>query len=114
MQAAAPHSRTPTGPKRDSLPKHAHQKQSISAVTSIPDFKEYVSQIIQDADNDLKGLPADTIHFYCLEGQCSLAGSLSSLDSISGDEDVNYDFLQEWGSKFEKLKELYVASNENL
>uniref|UniRef100_A0A8D2PQA3 Cadherin domain-containing protein n=1 Tax=Zosterops lateralis melanops TaxID=1220523 RepID=A0A8D2PQA3_ZOSLA len=110
-EPAAPHSRTPTGPKRDSLPKHAHQKQSISAVTSIPDFKEYVSQIIRDADNDLKGLPADTIHFYCLEGQCSLAGSLSSLDSISGDEDVNYDFLQEWGSKFEKLKELYLEGH---
>ncbi|KAF2981864.1 hypothetical protein EK904_011818 [Melospiza melodia maxima] len=114
LRAAAPHSRTPTGPKRDSLPKHAHQKQSISAVTSIPDFKEYVSQIVRDADNDLKSLPADTIHFYCLEGQCSLAGSLSSLDSISGDEDLNYDCLQEWGSKFEKLKELYSVSNENL
>ncbi|NWT65859.1 CADN protein, partial [Prunella himalayana] len=114
LRAAAPHSRTPTGPKRDSLPKHAHQKQSISAVTSIPDFKEYVSQIIRDADNDLKSLPADTVHFYCLEGQCSLAGSLSSLDSISGDEDLNYDCLQEWGSKFEKLKELYAVSNENL
>ncbi|NXC80422.1 CADN protein, partial [Cercotrichas coryphoeus] len=113
-RAAAPHSRTQTGPKRDSIPKHAHQKQSISAVTSIPDFKEYVSQIIRDADNDLKSLPADTIHFYCLEGQCSLAGSLSSLDSISGDEDLNYDCLQDWGSKFEKLKELYVVSNENL
>ncbi|NWZ65567.1 CADN protein, partial [Acrocephalus arundinaceus] len=114
LQAAAPHSRTPTGPKRDSLPKHAHQKQSISAVTSIPDFKEYACQIIRDADNDLKSLPADTIHFYCMEGQCSLAGSLSSLDSISGDEDLNYDSLQEWGSKFEKLKELYAVSNENL
>uniref|UniRef100_A0A8C5INF3 CADN protein n=1 Tax=Junco hyemalis TaxID=40217 RepID=A0A8C5INF3_JUNHY len=114
LRAAAPHSRTPAGPKRDSLPKHAHQKQSISAVTSIPDFKEYVSQIVRDADNDLKSLPADTIHFYCLEGQCSLAGSLSSLDSISGDEDLNYDCLQEWGSKFEKLKELYSVSNENL
>uniref|UniRef100_A0A8D2N0U5 Neural-cadherin-like n=1 Tax=Zonotrichia albicollis TaxID=44394 RepID=A0A8D2N0U5_ZONAL len=114
LRAAAPHSRTPTGPKRDSLPKYAHQKQLISAVTSIPDFKEYVSQIVRDADNDLKSLPADTIHFYCLEGQCSLAGSLSSLDSISGDEDLNYDCLQEWGSKFEKLKELYSVSNENL
>lgn len=114
MRAAAPHSRTPTGPKRDSLVKHTHQKQSIPAVTSIPDFKEYVSQIIRDADNDLKSLPADTLHFYCLEGQCSLAGSLSSLDSISGDEDLNYDYLQEWGSKFEKLKELYAVSNENL
>ncbi|NXN66336.1 CADN protein, partial [Himantopus himantopus] len=114
LREAAPHSKTPSGPKRDSLPKCAHQKQSTSAVTSVPDFKEYVSQIIWDADNDLRSLPADTIHFYCLEGQCSLAGSLSSLDSISGDEDLNYDCLQEWGSKFDKLKELYKVSNEHL
>ncbi|KAJ7403125.1 hypothetical protein BTVI_80547 [Pitangus sulphuratus] len=114
LRAAAPHSRTRTGPKRDSFPKHAHQKQSTSAATSIPDLKEYVSQIIRDADNELKSLPADTIHFYCLEGQCSLAGSLSSLDSISGDEDLNYNCLQEWGSKFDTLKELYKVSNENL
>ncbi|NXC17943.1 CADN protein, partial [Corythaeola cristata] len=114
LRAAAPRSRTPTGPKRDSLPKHAHPKQSTSAVTSIPDFKEYVSQIIWDADNDLQSLPADTVHFYCLEGQYSLAGSLSSLDSICGDEDLNYDCLQEWGSKFDKLRELYEVSNKHL
>lgn len=114
LREAAPHSKTSTGPKRDSLPKCAHQKQSTSAVTNVPDFKEYVSQIIWDADNDLQSLPADTIHFYCLEGQCSLAGSLSSLDSISGDEDLNYDCQQEWGSKFDKLKELYKVSNEHL
>ncbi|KAK2527877.1 neural-cadherin [Columba guinea] len=113
LRAAAPHSRTPTGPKRDSLPKHAHEKQSTSAVTSVPDFKDYISQIIWEADNDLQSLPADTIHFYCLEGQCSLAGSLSSLDSICDDEDLNYDCLQEWGSKFDKLKELYEVSNEH-
>ncbi|XP_010172162.2 neural-cadherin [Antrostomus carolinensis] len=114
LRAAAPLSRTPTDPKINSLPKHAHQKQSPSAVTSVPDFKEYVSQIIWDADNDLQSLPADSIHFYCLEGQCSLAGSLSSLDSTCADEDLNYDCLQEWGSKFDKLKELYKVSNEHL
>lgn len=114
LRAAASHFRTHTGPKRDSLTKHAHQKQSTSAVISVPDLKEYISQIILNADNDLQSLPADTIHVYCLEGQCSLAGSLSSLDSSSGGEDLNYDCLQEWGSKFDKLKELYNISNEHL
>ncbi|NXG28398.1 CADN protein, partial [Dromaius novaehollandiae] len=113
LRAPALYSRTPNSPKRDLLPKHAHQKQSRAAVTSVPDFKEYVSQIVWDADNDLRSLPADTIHYYCLEGQCSLAGSLSSIDSISGGEDLNYDCLQEWGPKFDKLKELYELSNEH-
>lgn len=114
LRATFPRSRTPTRPKRGSVPNRAQQKQSTSAVSSVPDFKEYVSQIIQDADNDLQNLPADTVHFYCLEGECSLAGSLSSLNSISGDEDLNYDCLQEWGSKFDKLKELYEPSHGHL
>uniref|UniRef100_A0A8B9VJF9 Neural-cadherin n=1 Tax=Anas zonorhyncha TaxID=75864 RepID=A0A8B9VJF9_9AVES len=112
LRAASPYSRTPTGRKRDSVPKCAHQKQATSAVDSVPDFKDYVSQIICDADNDLQSFPADTVHFYCLEGECSLAESLSSLDSISDDEDLNYDCLHEWGSKFDKLKELCELSNE--
>uniref|UniRef100_A0A8C3FEP6 Neural-cadherin n=1 Tax=Chrysemys picta bellii TaxID=8478 RepID=A0A8C3FEP6_CHRPI len=113
-ETTAPHFKTHSCPERDPFTKHSHQRDSNSAVTSISDFKEYVSQIIYDADNDLRSLPADTVHFYCLEGQCSLAGSLSSLDSSSVDEDLNYDDLHEWGSKFDKLKQLYVLSNEHL
>ncbi|CAM5089054.1 unnamed protein product [Eretmochelys imbricata] len=112
-ETTAPPFKTHPCPERDPFTKHSHQRDSNSAVTSISDFKEYVSQIIYDADNDLCSLPADTIHFYCLEGQYSLAGSLSSLDSSSVDEDLNYDDLHEWGSKFDKLKELYALSNEH-
>lgn len=112
-ETTAPPFKTHTCPERDPFTKHSHQRDSNSAVTSISDFKEYVSQIIYDADNDLRSIPADTIHFYCLEGQYSLAGSLSSLDSSSVDEDLNYDDLHEWGSKFDKLKELYALSNEH-
>ncbi|XP_015711387.1 neural-cadherin-like [Coturnix japonica] len=114
LRAAFPYSRTPTRPKRVSVPNRAQQKQSTSAVSGVPDLKEYFSQIIRDADNDLQNLPADTIHFYCLEGECPLAASLSSLNSFSGDEDLNYDCLQEWGSKFDKLKELCEPSHEHL
>uniref|UniRef100_A0A8C4VM31 Neural-cadherin n=1 Tax=Gopherus evgoodei TaxID=1825980 RepID=A0A8C4VM31_9SAUR len=113
-ETTAPHFKTHFCPERDPFTKHSHQRDSNSAVTSISDFKEYVSQIVYDADNDLRSLPADTVHFYCLEGQCSLAGSLSSLDSSSVDEDLNYNDLHEWGSKFDKLKELYALSNEHL
>ncbi|NXD06594.1 CADN protein, partial [Nothocercus nigrocapillus] len=114
LRAAALRSRTSNGPKRDSLPKGFHRKQSAAAATSVPDFKDYVSQIVWNADNDLRSLPADTLHYYCLEGQCSPAGSLSSLDSVSDDEDLNYDFLQEWGPKFDRLKELYQPSDGHL
>ncbi|KAJ1193131.1 hypothetical protein NDU88_002436 [Pleurodeles waltl] len=102
------------GPKQlmcSTLKKSPQQKGPHSATAGLPDFKEYVSHIIWEADNDPKNCPADLLHIYCLEGHGSLAGSLSSLDSSSVDEDLNYDYLRDWGSKFDKLKELYEISD---
>lgn len=93
---------------------HTFRREPSTLVTSVPDFKHYVAQIIQEADNDVHSLPADTMHFYCLEGPCSSAGSLSSLDTCSIEEDLNFDYLKEWGPKFVKLKELYELPNERL
>eukprot|EP00062_Callorhinchus_milii_P003975 gi/632942725/ref/XP_007886565.1/ PREDICTED: neural-cadherin-like [Callorhinchus milii] len=76
----------------------------ISASSTL-DFKKYVSRIIWDADNDLRAIPEDTVHVYCFEGRGSLAGSLSSVETSSIEEDLNYDYLRDWGSKFDKLKE---------
>ncbi|XP_041101476.1 neural-cadherin-like [Polyodon spathula] len=82
--------------------------QNIGSIASCPpDFKNYVSRIVWEADNDAHAVPMDSVHIYCIEGCGSPAGSLSSLESATGQEDFNYDCLKEWGSKFEKLRELY-------
>ncbi|MBN3295370.1 CADN protein, partial [Amia calva] len=82
--------------------------QNTSGVASCPaDFKNYVSRIIWEADNDCQSFPMDTFHIYCIEGLGSPAGSLSSLGSTQTEEDFNYNCLQEWGPKFEALSELY-------
>ncbi|MGH0134875.1 UNVERIFIED_CONTAM: hypothetical protein FKN15_067573 [Acipenser sinensis] len=79
--------------------------QNIGSIASCrPDFKNYVSRIVWEADNDAHAVPMDSVHIYCIEGYGSPAGSLSSLESATGQED---DCLKEWGSKFEKLRELY-------
>ncbi|XP_044280259.1 neural-cadherin-like [Varanus komodoensis] len=83
-------------------------------VTSVTDFKHNVSQIIQDPDKDLQRLPADMLHFYYLEDQQFLSGSLSSSESSSIDEDLNYDYLEEWGPSFITLKELYEFPTQQL
>ncbi|XP_054841872.1 neural-cadherin-like [Eublepharis macularius] len=103
-----------SGPQRNPPMNHTSQGESSSLVSSVPDFKHYVTQIIQEADNDVSSLPLDTMHFYCLEGSCSSAGSLSSLDTCSIEEDLNFDYLKEWGPKFVKLKELYELPSERL
>ncbi|XP_077349180.1 neural-cadherin-like [Lithobates pipiens] len=81
--------------------------EQTKAETSIPSFQEYVSQIVKAADNDKKKQPPEVLHMYATEGDGSLAGSLSSLTSSSIDEDLNYDYLCEWGPKFNKLRDLY-------
>ncbi|MGH0160427.1 UNVERIFIED_CONTAM: hypothetical protein FKN15_039322 [Acipenser sinensis] len=82
--------------------------QNIGSIASChPDFKNYVSRIVWEADNDAHAVPMDSVHIYCVEGYGSPAGSLSSLESATDQEDLNYDCLKEWGSKFEKLRELY-------
>ncbi|XP_077207979.1 neural-cadherin-like isoform X2 [Paroedura picta] len=102
-----------SGPQRNPPTNHTFRREASSLVTSVPGFRHYVTQIIQEADNDVHSHPADTMHFYCLEGPCSSAGSLSSLDT-SIEEDLNFDYLKEWGPKFVKLKELYELPNERL
>ncbi|AWP15834.1 putative neural-cadherin-like [Scophthalmus maximus] len=59
------------------------------------DFKSYVARIIWEADNDGEALPPDAYHVWCVEGEGSSAGSLSSLG------------LSRWGPKFGALSEMY-------
>lgn len=44
---------------------------------------------------------------YVEEGEGSLVDSLSSLASDSTEDDQDYDYLKEWGPKFEKISKLY-------
>uniref|UniRef100_UPI00398EE578 cadherin-5-like isoform X2 n=1 Tax=Pristiophorus japonicus TaxID=55135 RepID=UPI00398EE578 len=60
-----------------------------------------------EADGDRDGLPYDTLHIYGFEGSDSVADSLSSLDVSSIDSDQDYDFLNDWGPRFQMLAELY-------
>ncbi|KAH0617555.1 hypothetical protein JD844_015936 [Phrynosoma platyrhinos] len=109
---AAPVLKSHSGPQRNPHENPACLRETLSLVTSVSDFKHCISQIIQNADKDLESLPTDSMHVYCLEGQGSLNGSLSSLETSSAEEDLNYDYPSEWGSKFVKLKQLYELRTE--
>ncbi|XP_048386187.2 neural-cadherin isoform X1 [Stegostoma tigrinum] len=95
------------------LKTHSNMIFSETIQSNTPDFKNYVARIIWDADNDLRAIPEDTVHVYCFEGRGSLAGSLSSMDTSNVDEDLNYDYLRDWGSKFDKLKEFCSQKQSN-
>lgn len=67
-----------------------------------------VRAINADDDLDPTSQPSDDLRNYAYEGCGSTAGSLSSLASIGeGEQDQNFDYLNRWGPRFQKLAYLY-------
>uniref|UniRef100_A0A8C9RTR7 Cadherin 11, type 2, OB-cadherin (osteoblast) n=1 Tax=Scleropages formosus TaxID=113540 RepID=A0A8C9RTR7_SCLFO len=71
------------------------------------DVDDFIKTRISDADNDPTAPPYDSIQIYGYEGRGSVAGSLSSLETVTTDSDLDYDYLQSWGPRFKKLADLY-------
>nr|CAD7416501.1 unnamed protein product [Timema poppensis] len=59
------------------------------------------------ADNDTDAPPFDELRNFTYEGGGSTAGSLSSLTSGTDDSDQDYEYLERWGPRFDKLASLY-------
>ncbi|GAB1293764.1 Cadherin-15 [Apodemus speciosus] len=62
---------------------------------------------LEAADSDPSVPPYDTALIYDYEGDGSVAGTLSSILSSLGDEDQDYDYLQDWGPRFARLADMY-------
>ncbi|XP_061743503.1 cadherin-15 isoform X2 [Nerophis ophidion] len=71
------------------------------------DIQDYISDGLEAADKDPNVPPYDTALIYDYEGEGSLAGSLSSLASGSSDGEQDYDYLNDWGPRFQKLANMY-------
>uniref|UniRef100_A0A3B3Y7A6 Cadherin domain-containing protein n=1 Tax=Poecilia mexicana TaxID=48701 RepID=A0A3B3Y7A6_9TELE len=71
------------------------------------DVDDFIKTRIAEADGDPTAPPYDSIQIYGYEGRGSLAGSLSSLESVTTESDLDYDYLQSWGPRFRKLADLY-------
>ncbi|XP_069073745.1 neural-cadherin-like [Pleurodeles waltl] len=76
------------------------------------EFSRYLWEVVQEADQNQEAFFCDSLKLYCTEGGGSLAGSLSTLQSTTQDEDVQYDEMKEWGSKFDRLNELYSYTDQ--
>ncbi|XP_067853677.1 neural-cadherin [Heptranchias perlo] len=77
------------------------------------DFGKLISDIIRDTDQHPQTLARDSLQVYCTEGEGSVASSLSSLESTTHDEKQEYDYMREWGPRFERLRTLYEPIGEN-
>ncbi|XP_035250989.1 cadherin-15-like [Anguilla anguilla] len=86
------------------LPSPAYPRKAPGDPTDIEDF---INDGLDAADSDPNVPPYDTALIYDYEGDGSLAGSLSSIASASSDGDHDYDYLNDWGPRFQKLADMY-------
>lgn len=73
----------------------------------------YMLAKLSKVDLDAGAPLYDSLQTYAYEGEGSVADSLSSLQSSSDDE-LDYDYLDEWGPRFHTLAELYGQSESNV
>ncbi|ELU14775.1 hypothetical protein CAPTEDRAFT_226653 [Capitella teleta] len=77
-----------------------------------PDIADFMDDRLHDTDDDPNAPPYDSVREYEYEGNGSVAGSLSSLNSSSSGGDQDYDYLNDMGPRFKKLADLYGGGGE--
>uniref|UniRef100_A0A250Y518 Cadherin-15 n=1 Tax=Castor canadensis TaxID=51338 RepID=A0A250Y518_CASCN len=93
--------------RRDAPFGYVRRQPHRALPTSPADMANFISDGLEAADNDPSVPPYDTALIYDYEGDGSVAGTLSSILSSLGDEDQDYDYLQDWGPRFARLADMY-------
>ncbi|XP_006773375.1 PREDICTED: cadherin-10 [Myotis davidii] len=93
--------------RRDIIPETLFIPRRTPTAPDNTDVRDFIHERLKEHDLDPTAPPYDSLATYAYEGNDSVAESLSSLESGTTDGDQNYDFLREWGPRFNKLAEMY-------
>uniref|UniRef100_A0A8C1PK38 Cadherin-12 n=1 Tax=Cyprinus carpio TaxID=7962 RepID=A0A8C1PK38_CYPCA len=94
-------------PRSSRRPARGHHSPSSLDIDEEMDIGEFIKQRVAEADQDTSVPPYDSLQTYAYEGQGSPAGSISSLGSTGAHSELDYNSMDDWGPKFEKIAELY-------
>ncbi|XP_076044987.1 DE-cadherin-like [Oratosquilla oratoria] len=84
------------------------QKNASEAPLALPEGQSIGDFIDGSKEKVDKENPEfDDVRHYCFEGDEDSVISLSSLGSGNSDNDLEFDYLNDWGHRFEKLAALY-------
>ncbi|XP_029768551.1 cadherin-10-like isoform X2 [Terrapene carolina triunguis] len=93
--------------RRDIIPETLFIPRRTPSAPNNTDVRDFINQRLKEHDIDPSAPPYDSLATYAYEGNDSIAESLSSLESGTTEGDQNYDYLREWGPRFNKLAEMY-------
>ncbi|KAL1765893.1 cadherin-19 isoform X1 [Sigmodon hispidus] len=78
-------------------------RQSLKVGPDSAIFQKFILEKLEEANTDPCALPFDSLETFAFEGTGSSAGSLSSLESIITDQQLDFDYINDLGPPFKRL-----------
>jgi len=100
------------GPMLSPIYDKQQQSRLPPAAAEIPAVGEFLDSSKDRLDQDPEATPYDDLRHYAYEGDGNSGGSLSSLNS-SKDEDLEFEYLHNFGPRFKKLADMYGRESDS-
>lgn len=96
--------------KRKSMEIRSLYRQSLLVGPESAIFRQFILEKLEEANTDPCAPPFDSLQTFSFEGTGSLAGSLSSLESIVTDQEDKIDYLNDLGPQFKRLAYMFGSA----
>lgn len=92
-------------------------ERKVAMVRDSVDFWPFILERVQKADEDMSWWPEDEMYHWADEGDDEEAGDLSDIegsdDEGGADAEQDWEFLKDWGRKFENLNKIFNPEDDD-